>query len=290
MTAGLTPPPPRPVPAEVRRRVAAAVMSGIVTDPVRPRRRGTTAWAMAAAAVVLVLVVSIVDVVGWWSQVAAPTDPAPPAGWSLPRPENLGLSREDTNRIIEECVAGVGSWDGGTVTRDDVAIYDLYGDKYGSMAYLMGPKVAMTCQVLPGSTTYQDMGFTRAPKGMPGWMYGPVTIDVLNSGPTGSPEHPGPWAENVAGRVVSRATSVRFSVFGESVTLPVTNGTYLGRIVFMKPSDQAANYTATAYDDAGNVVGTTTIGKGVACAVTPDGVVINGQQGTADCPAAIAWQ
>ena len=157
-----------------------------------------------------------------------------------------------------------------------------------TMAYLMGPKVAMTCQVLSGSTTYQDMGFTRAPKGMPGWMYGPVTIDVLNSGPTGPPEHPGLWAENVAGRVVSRATSVRFSAFGESVTLPVVNGTYLGRIVFMEPSDQAGNYTATAYDDALNVVGTTTIGKGVICAVTPDGVVINGQQGTADCPAASA--
>jgi hypothetical protein len=169
-----------------------------------------------------------------------------------------------------------------------VVLYSIFDDSYGRVAFVAGPRVAMTCQTKPGDATYQNMGYTAPAVGAPAWMVRPVTIDVLVGGATGHDS--GPWAETVAGRVVSTATTVTFSAFGSTITLPVVNGTYVGRIVFMEQSEHPASYVVTARNSAGNVVGSLAIGQGKTCAVTPNGVVIGDDWGSNDCPPAVLWQ
>ncbi len=290
MTAPLTPPPPRPVPVEVRRRVASRVLGHIAAEGRRERRpqgHGRRAvWALAALAVVVVLGVAGV-LERSWSR-TPPAQPAPPPGWSPPRPQITGLSEQDTSRIVSECTDDLAPW--GTerpLNKADIGLYNVFGDAYGSVGFVFGSQVALACFAQPGDPTYRNQGFTAAPKGMLAWMTRPVTIDVTVGGPTGTQAHPGPWAETFAGRVVPEATRVVFRAFGRSMELPVTNQTYVGRMVFQEPANTAADYEVTAYDAAGRVIATTTWRP--TCAVTPDGVVINPQVGI-DCPAAVAWR
>lgn len=289
MRIELTPPPPRPVPDEVRHRLTAAVLDGISRNSISNGRRrwASPVLAIAAAVVTVVVVLNVVNVV--LRQAPAPSDSAiPPDGWAAPITTDLGLSAAQTDSIVNQCLRNLGEWTGAAVTRDDVMLFNIFDDPYGRVAFVAGSRIAMTCQTGTGDVTYRDMGSTTPADGALAWMVRPVTIDVLVGGTTGHDS--GPWAETVAGRVVTTATSVTFSAFGTTIDLPVVNGTYVGRIVFLNQSENPANYTVTARDSAGNVVGSLTVGQGKTCAVTPNGVVIGDDWGTNDCPPAVLWQ
>jgi hypothetical protein len=251
------------------------------------RRRVGAVLAVATAVVTVVVVLGVVNVVVRLN-LAPSNGPATPAGWAAPITTNLGLSAAQTDSIIDQCLGGLSTWNGAAITRNDVNLYSIFDDSYGRVAFVAGARIAMTCQSQKGDAAYQNMGYIGPAVGAPAWMVRPVTIDAEFGGLTG--HYSGPWAETAAGRVVSRATTVTFSAFGSAITVPVVNGTYVARIVFMQQSEHPANYVVTARDAAGNIVGSLAVGQGKTCAVTPDGVVIGDDWGTNDCPPAVLWQ
>ena len=115
MSIDLTPPPPRPVPSEVRRRLTARVRDGLSSEGISNGRRrwAGPVLAMAAAVVTVVVMLGVVNVV--LRRAPAPSNGAvPPAGWAASITTDLGLSPAQTDSIVDQCLgAGLGAGCGG---------------------------------------------------------------------------------------------------------------------------------------------------------------------------------
>jgi hypothetical protein len=253
----------------------------------RRSRRRRARLAVGAVAATLALVVTV-PVIALRAEPPATMTTAPtPSARTLVGGPIPGTSAAEAERIARACLASLAHQPGPAVDADDLALYNLIGDRLGRLALFYGTGAEFVCES-SASGFRAAGGGEGTDTGLPDWLTGPVQVD--HDGGSAARR----TAQQVVGGRVSPAVSTLLVQAGDqSRRVPVVNGTFLARFLTAVDTPfswQPASVRATAYDARGRVLGSFPGGK-QTCFTAPDGsVVIGARTAGTRCVPATRWR
>lgn len=262
-------PPTRDLPPGRHQEIRARIERS-VTARRRAMRFATVATAAAAAVAAVVVVMPSDADTGYFA--------APPA--MVP-----GLTQEQVKEIEDGC------WKASR-TPDRPVLYRYHRDSAGAFALLYVPNEALDCDLTTPGRYYSNM-YIPGKKGFDTrWLAGHFSIDAWTQMSGDRVARNG--HQTVAGRVDSEVRRMTWTLWGKTVDVEISNGTFVGRIVqpadwdIVKEIDRQESLKA--YDADGKLIGDSHEVKD-KCFVDDDGNLVSGwTEDTSTCLPAMPWR
>lgn len=309
-SALLQPPPERDLPpgrhASMRDEVLRQINGTERRKPYSPRMsmlRRRVLPLVAAAAVLLVIGASVGVLIA--SHREKPLPPAEHPDRATIAPTVPGFTSAALDALRATCIAKMKTEDEGRTgfgrpaVEDEIDlaslhIYNVVVDQYGAMALLYARDGQGGCNWWKG-TTGRTPALSAPPDSSgygahdPAWLPGVITVDSSN-GSSGS----GPDYTRWGGRVTADVTRVEVTDRGQTVSVPVVNGTYIATIGYDDQKTRQSDTHFRAFDRANTLVGEykAPSSDDSYCLVTPDGEQIDGrkQKDLSHCEKALPWR